>query len=228
MTMTVTEHLITTKRKLHPNDGRYPCRSCMEILSAGLKLITSLSTEERELLKTNQLILDKDETEELFLSMKEKDIIGIGLVRKTGFTANKYEIVNQSTENALTYGHRRKINYYDRRGNWNERSGTFKIFDMDSITTPGIENNGVILKGAPGDQNFLNNNVKQLYIGKLDKDNMHENAPYAYAQNKQKHLISKGVFPRLPWQTRQLGQPPRFRLRIPRKVIPTIRQPILP
>ena len=105
--------------------------------------------------------------------------------KDTNHYFEKFEIVNQSTENALQYGHRRQINYYDRSGNWSERSGAFKIYDMDSITTPGIENKGIILKGAPGDSNFLKDNVKQLYVGKLDKDNMHINMPYAYAQNKQ-------------------------------------------
>jgi len=105
--------------------------------------------------------------------------------KETNNYFDRFEIVNQSTENALKHGHRRKIHYYDRGGNWDAKAGSFKIFDMDSITTPGIENSGVILKGAPGDQSFLTSNIKQLYVGKLDKDNMHENAPYAFAQNKQ-------------------------------------------
>ena len=105
--------------------------------------------------------------------------------KETNNYFERYEIVNQSTENALKHGHRRKIHYYDRGGNWEEKAGEFKIYEMDSITTPGVENSGVILKGAPGDQNFLTNNVKNLYVGKLDKDNMHEQAPYAYAQNLQ-------------------------------------------
>jgi hypothetical protein len=105
--------------------------------------------------------------------------------KETNNYFDRFNIVNQSTKNAIDHGHRRKIHYYDRSGNWEEKAGEFKIFDMDSITTPGIESSGVILKGAPGDQSFLTSNVKNLYVGKLDKDNMHENAPYAFAQNKQ-------------------------------------------
>lgn len=96
-----------------------------------------------------------------------------------------YDILNQSTENALKYGHKRKIHYYDRSGNWNEKAGKFMVFDMDTITTPGADSNSIILKGLPGDEKFLKNNIKNVYTGKLDRDNMHKDATYALAQNKQ-------------------------------------------
>ena len=106
-------------------------------------------------------------------------------VRDSNTYFDDWEIVNQSTKNALIYGHRRRIHYYDRSGNWSEKAGSFLVFDMDTITTPGAEEKSVILKGAPKDQNFLKNNLKNIYVGKLDKDNMHIQAPYAYAQNSQ-------------------------------------------
>lgn len=94
MTMKVTEHVISTKRKKHPNDGRYPCRPSQELLHAGMKLMTSLSESDRALMKQNKLIIDEEETAELFDEIKEKDIIGVGILRKTGFIANKYEVTN--------------------------------------------------------------------------------------------------------------------------------------
>lgn len=94
MTMKVTEHVISTKRKKHPNDGRYPCRPSQELLHAGMKLMTTLPESDRALMKQNNLIIDEVETAELFDEIKEKDIIGVGILRKNGFIANKYEVTN--------------------------------------------------------------------------------------------------------------------------------------
>lgn len=106
-------------------------------------------------------------------------------VRDSNTYFDDWKILNQSTKNALKYGHRRRVHYYDRSGNWADKAGSFLVFDMDTITTPGAEEKSVILKGAPKDQNFFKDNLKNIYVGKLDKDNMHVQAPYAYAQNSQ-------------------------------------------
>lgn len=113
--------------------------------------------------------------------------------RDTNSYFDKFEIVNQSTENALQHGHKRKVHYYDRSGNWNEKAGSFMVFDMDTITTPGSENQAIILKGVPGDQSFLESNVKNIYTGKLDRDNMHKDAAYAIAQNEQNIIDAQKV-----------------------------------
>ena len=98
MTMTVTEHSVTTKRKKHPNDGRYPCRASQEVLNAGMKLIGILSAKERILFKENELVLDEEESAELYDNLKVGDVIGLGLLRKpgyylgAGFSAHQFEI----------------------------------------------------------------------------------------------------------------------------------------
>lgn len=92
MTMKVQEQTITIQRKNHPNDVRYPCRPTHEVLEAGRKFITSLSPQERNLLLKNDLILDENETSQLFDEFKENDIIGLGILRKDGFHSNMYRI----------------------------------------------------------------------------------------------------------------------------------------
>lgn len=92
MTMKVTEHVISTKRKKHPNDGRYPCRPSQELLHAGMKMMSTLSESDRTLMKENRLVIDEEETAELYDEIREKDIIGVGILRKKGFISNKYEV----------------------------------------------------------------------------------------------------------------------------------------
>ena len=97
MTMKVTEHTIVTEVKRHPNDVRYPCRGTHEIMDAGRKLITSLDLEERKEMLKGTLILDEEETAELFDSVEVKDIIGLGIFRgkesdTPGFTSVMYEV----------------------------------------------------------------------------------------------------------------------------------------
>lgn len=98
--MKVTEHVIVTERKRHPNDVRYPCRGSHEVLDAGRKLITFLHNDDPsqlDLLKEGKLIIDEEETAELYDSFEEKDVIGLGIFRPTGhpnagFTSNMYTI----------------------------------------------------------------------------------------------------------------------------------------
>jgi len=96
-----------------------------------------------------------------------------------------FEILNQSTKNSLRHGYKKRIYYYDRSGNWDKKAGSFNIFDIDSISTPGAENRSLILKGKPEDMAFYKSNIKNEYIGKLDKDNMYVDYPYASTQNEQ-------------------------------------------
>lgn len=109
MTMKVEEQTITVQRKNHPNDVRYPCRATHEVLEAGRKLLTSLSQEEKNELLENDLVLDEEETAELYDELKENDIIGLGILRKDGFRSNMYRIDKihsgedwMECENALT------------------------------------------------------------------------------------------------------------------------------
>jgi len=92
--MKVQEHTIVTKRERHPNDVRYPCRATHEIIDCGRKFFDSLSREQQKLLIDKKLILDEDETAELYDSVLENDIIGLG-IHKTfgGFTSMMYKVV---------------------------------------------------------------------------------------------------------------------------------------
>jgi len=94
MTMKVQEHVITTERKRHPNDVRYPCRGTHEIIDGGRKFFDSLTREQQKQLITKSLIIDEEETAELFDSVQEKDVIGLG-INKTfgGFVANTYTVL---------------------------------------------------------------------------------------------------------------------------------------
>lgn len=94
MTMKVQEHKIVTKRKRHPNDVRYPCRPTHEIIECGRKLIDTLSKNQQKLFLEGNLIIDESDTAELFDSVIEEDIIGLGIHRKFGgFSSNMYKVV---------------------------------------------------------------------------------------------------------------------------------------
>jgi hypothetical protein len=92
--MKVQEHKIVTKRKRHPNDVRYPCRPTHEIIECGRKLIDTLTKNQQKLFLEGNLIIDESDTAELFDSVIEEDIIGLGIHRKFGgFSANTYKVV---------------------------------------------------------------------------------------------------------------------------------------
>lgn len=94
MTMKVQEHTIVTKRERHPNDVRYPCRPTHEIIDCGRKFFDSLTREQQKLLIDKKLIIDESETAELYDSVLENDIIGLGIHRTFGgFTSNMYKVV---------------------------------------------------------------------------------------------------------------------------------------
>jgi len=93
--MKVTEHTIKTAIKNHPNDVRYPCRATHEVIDAGRKLITILSPSERNDMLEGKLILNEEETVELYDAIMVKDVIGLGIFRGTdgpipGFSSNMY------------------------------------------------------------------------------------------------------------------------------------------
>jgi len=93
------------------------------------------------------------------------------------------QILNRSTEMSIETGYRRRVHMYDISGNWGDKAGEFLIFDLDSINTPGSENNLVVLKSSPTGEDFYKNNINHEYLGKLDKDNVHLDYLYATSQN---------------------------------------------
>jgi hypothetical protein len=97
MTVNVTEKKITVQRREHPADVRYPGRTCQEILQAGMKLLGRLSSEEVEQLVQQYLVLDEEETAELFDSIQSGDVLGLGLAAEDGFTSKKFEVLEVHT-----------------------------------------------------------------------------------------------------------------------------------
>ena len=98
---------------------------------------------------------------------------------------NKYVVNNKSTQLSLENGYLRKLAYYDKYGNWDEKAGSLQIFAIDSITTPGSEASTVILKGNPSDMEFFKQNVSYEWYGKIDTKNVHPDFAYAVVQNSQ-------------------------------------------
>jgi hypothetical protein len=98
-----------------------------------------------------------------------------------------YKIDFNSFEVSFVNGYRRNIYLYDVRGNWSGRAGKFNTFVLDSITTPGVENEAIILKGSPKNPDFYKNHETLEWVGKLDIDNMHANLTYAKSQNSYNH-----------------------------------------
>ena len=98
---------------------------------------------------------------------------------------NNFKLLNQSTKLSIKNGYSKIVYYFDRRGAWNNRAGSFLSFAIDSINTPGSEKNSIILKGKPQDYDFYNKNVSLKYIGKIDTSNVHKEYAYADVQNEQ-------------------------------------------
>lgn len=98
---------------------------------------------------------------------------------------SKYVVANKSTEYSLNYGYSKKVAYYDRYGNWNDKAGSLQIFTVDSITTPGAESSTVIMKGNPTDMDFYKKNISYEWFGKIDTKNVHPDFAYAIVQNSQ-------------------------------------------
>lgn len=101
----------------------------------------------------------------------------------TYFTGEK--IINQSTGISLDNGYIRNVSFYDIDGNWKDKAGSYKEYQLDTITTPGSESTSIILKGEPGNIDFYNKNKSYHWLGKLDTKNMHPDYLWAKVQNKE-------------------------------------------
>ena len=86
-----------------------------------------------------------------------------------------YKVLNNSTATSIKEGYKTKMKYYD------EKAKSFLIFDVGSITD--TDQKSIILKGAPNDESFYNDNTQYLYTGRIDTDNTHQNYHYSYVQN---------------------------------------------
>ena len=96
--------------------------------------------------------------------------------RESNLFFETYTVLNNSTDVSLNSGYRNIVKYYD------VLNKDFLVFNVDSITSQ--ENDSIILKGAPQDDQFYKKNIKTDYLGKMDIDNVHSNYNYAYLHNK--------------------------------------------
>ena len=95
--------------------------------------------------------------------------------RSSNVYFKEHKILNNSTSVSLSDGYSTRVKYYD------ELKKDFLVFKMDSITSDAESK--IILKGAPQDEEFYKENVTNVYIGKLDGDNMYANFHYSSMQN---------------------------------------------
>ena len=87
-----------------------------------------------------------------------------------------YTTLNESTKKSLEHGYATVTKSYDRL------SKQFLVFTVDSTTSDGTETH--ILKGAPKDNKYQNENIKHKFTGKIDTDNVHKNYNYSVTQNR--------------------------------------------
>ena len=90
---------------------------------------------------------------------------------------SKFKVFNNSTSISLRKGYQQKIKFYD------STEKDYLVFKVDSITSK--DNNSIILKAGPQDNDFFKENVSVLWAGKLDKSNAHKNYNYSISQNRQ-------------------------------------------
>lgn len=98
------------------------------------------------------------------------------------------KILNQSTDISLKRGYLRNVHFYDVDGNWGDKAGAYNIYDLDTITSTGSENNAVFLKGEPGSLDFYKKNSQKFYLDKIDTANMFPDFLWAKMQNKENVL----------------------------------------
>lgn len=95
------------------------------------------------------------------------------------------QVMNQSTDISLKRGYLRNVHFYDIDGNWEEKGGSYKQYNLDTITSSGVDNNSVYLKGEPGDLEFYKKNVTNHYLDKIDTSNMYGDYLWASIQNSE-------------------------------------------
>lgn len=89
---------------------------------------------------------------------------------------DKFEKINNSTEESLNNGYMTVTKAYDRINK------QFLVFNVDSTTIDQAKS--VILKGRINDGKYKDENIKQEFTGKLDTDNVHKDYNYAQTQNR--------------------------------------------
>lgn len=85
-------------------------------------------------------------------------------------------MINDSTRKSLKEGYSTITKIYDRS------KKQFLVFNVDSTTSDGKDS--IILKGAIDDDKYVKDNVKHIFNGKVDTDNVHKNYNYSATQNR--------------------------------------------
>lgn len=97
----------------------------------------------------------------------------------TNMYIDKYNLLNRSTAINLEIGYLYYLSYYDTDGN------TLYKLILDTISTPGKDNNSIIMKGGIGEISEMQKySADGEYIGKIDTDNVHKYFLYAAKHNE--------------------------------------------
>jgi hypothetical protein len=96
----------------------------------------------------------------------------------TSLFINKFNILNSSTEINLENGYHSYVYWY------NDKNKVMNKILLDNISYAGKDNDQIIMKGKIGDFTTLyNNNINNIFMGKVDPDNIHEYYLYSEIQN---------------------------------------------
>jgi len=92
---------------------------------------------------------------------------------------DKYDLLNRSTAINLEIGYLYYMSYFDTDGN------TLYKLVLDNISTPGVDNNSIIMKGGIGEVSQMQQySADGEYIGKVDTDNVHPYFLYSLKHNE--------------------------------------------
>ena len=96
----------------------------------------------------------------------------------TNLYIDKYNLMNDSTDVNFRLGYNPQIIYYD-----NDNKDILNV-NLDTISDRGLKSDQIVMKGQPDDNNYLKDQEKNYYIGKVDSDNVHENFIYSILLNE--------------------------------------------
>jgi len=92
---------------------------------------------------------------------------------------DKYDLLNRSTAINLEIGYLYYMSYFDTDGN------TLYKLILDNISTPGKDNNSIVMKGGIGEISEMQKySADGEYIGKIDTDNVHKYFLYSLKHNE--------------------------------------------
>lgn len=91
------------KREQHPDEPKYPSRSTYETQKAFRELLTNFDQYQLQQFRDGELIVDEQETAELFDEFEVGDVIGLILFHKQGPISHKMKITEIDSENDMFY-----------------------------------------------------------------------------------------------------------------------------